>query len=209
MGKQRMIAPVQDNMDKCRTYREHKGKYQRAIENEFYFEALLIDYALIEDRLRSMLYHMGFLADRNNQKIWEPASESLRNIVSTYKSKRENDQLNITDISGKIKIIRCVLQWAEHTEGGYEQNPHLSALKFQCKGLNRKAFLKDLDALKEWCDYRNEVIHGLMNKNLESLSSELKSRTEEGMRLADRLDKQVRLIKKGHAIRNCINLETR
>ena len=65
----RMIKPVIDNADKQRTYREHKARYKKAMENEFYFEALLIDYALMEDRLRSMIYHMGFLRDRSCFKI--------------------------------------------------------------------------------------------------------------------------------------------
>lgn len=43
MESERQIKPVKDNIDKQRTYREHKGRYKRAMENEFYFEALLID----------------------------------------------------------------------------------------------------------------------------------------------------------------------
>ena len=32
----RKIQPVTDNLDKQRTYREHKGRYKRAMENEFF-----------------------------------------------------------------------------------------------------------------------------------------------------------------------------
>ena len=58
MGKnKRYIKPVADTMDKQNTYREWIGKYNKAIRYEFYYEAILIDYALLEDRLRSFLYY--------------------------------------------------------------------------------------------------------------------------------------------------------
>lgn len=100
----RIIKPVTDRMDKQRTYREHKGRYKRAMENGFHFEALLIDYALLEDRLRSMIYHMGFLTDRTTLKIWKKKAACLREIVSAYKNEQENDQLGITNINGKAKL---------------------------------------------------------------------------------------------------------
>lgn len=207
MRSQRKIKPVTDNVDKQRTYREHKGRYKRAMENEFFFEALLIDYALLEDRLRSMLYHMGFLKDRTSFKIWKKKVPCLREIVSAYKDKDETSQLGIINISGKAKIVRCVLKWAAYTEGGYQQDKHLSALKSQCEGLDIGGLLSTLDELKDWCAYRDEVIHGLMNKNLESLSDELKVHAETGMQLAVFLDNQVKLLKKGNKIRKSANLQ--
>ena len=54
MGK-RLIQPVSDNKDKQRTYTENMAKYKKAIAGEFFFEAMLIDYAMLEDRLRSFL----------------------------------------------------------------------------------------------------------------------------------------------------------
>ena len=207
MSNQRKIKPVTDNMDKQRTYREHKGRYKRAMENEFFFEALLIDYALLEDRLRSILYHMGFLKDRTAFKIWKKKAPYLQEIISLYKDKDETSQLGITSISGKTKIVRCVLKWAAFTEGGYQQDKHLSALKSQCEGLDIGGLLSALDELQDWCAYRNEVIHGLMNKNLESLSDELKVYAETGMQLASFLDNQEKLLKKGNKIRKNANLQ--
>ena len=207
MSSIRKIKPVIDNQDKQRTYREHKGRYKRAMENEFYFEALLIDYALLEDRLRSMIYHMGFLKDRVAYKIKNTKSSYLQEIISTYKDKHENSQLGITNISGKIKIIRCILKWVAYTEEGYPQDKHMTVLKSQCEGLDIDGLLCAFEDLKEWCEYRNEIIHALMNKNLESLSDELKIRAEEGMRLANFFDNQVKLLKKGNKIRKSANLQ--
>lgn len=52
----RMIKPVESNTDKAFTYRQMKGRYIKAISEQFYFETLMIDYAMIEDRLRSFIY---------------------------------------------------------------------------------------------------------------------------------------------------------
>ena len=80
----RLISPVTDNIDKQRTYREQMGRYKRAMQEGFYFEAMLISYATIEDRLFSMLYHMAF---RKNRKTLDPLKQqtliifrSLRHI---------------------------------------------------------------------------------------------------------------------------------
>ena len=128
-------------------------------------------------------------------------------MISSYKNADENCQLGITNISGKAKIIRCILKWAAYTEGGYQQDKHLSALKSQCEGLDIDGLLSALDDLTDWCAYRNEVIHGLMNKNLDSLSMELKAHAEAGMQLANYFDSQEKLLKKGNRIRKSANLQ--
>lgn len=66
---ERKIGVVIDNMDKCYTYAQHKGRYSQAMKYEFYFEALMIDYALMEDSLKSFLYHAGIFASRTSHKI--------------------------------------------------------------------------------------------------------------------------------------------
>lgn len=203
----RIIKPVIDNLDKQRTYREHKGRYKRAMENEFFFEALLIDYALLEDRLRSMIYHMGFLQNRKAHKIWKKKYSCLQEIVSMYKEDKENCQLGISNISGKAKIVRCILKWAAYTEGDFKEDPHLYTLKSQCEGLDSGGLIAAFDDLQAWCDYRNEVIHALMNKNLDSLSDNLKCHVEAGMQLANFFDNQEKILKKGNKVRKSANLK--
>lgn len=203
----RMIKPVIDNADKQRTYREHKVRYKKAMENEFYFEALLIDYALLEDRLRSMIYHMGFLCDRSCLKIWNKKTDFLKDVVSIYKEEDESYQLGISSISGKIKIVRCVLRWAAYTYRDYHNDKHLLSLKNKCEGLDIDGLLIAFEKLNEWRDYRNEVIHALMNKNIDSLSVELKQRAEEGMTLATFFDNQEKTLKRGNIIRKSAGLQ--
>lgn len=204
----RKICPVSNNTDKQRTYKENCGKYKKAIQEEFYFEAMLISYAMLEDRLRSFLYHIGALTNRQSTAVSSKKSKNqLKEIVSVYKTDKENDSLGITNISGKIKIIRCTLEWAATVNGGYEDDKYLAALKNQYEGnIDIKEMLDALEQLGGWLDYRNEIMHALLNKNVDSLHTELRERTLQGMELARKIDSFVSQVKKRNYIRRSIKL---
>ena len=68
-GIEKQIAAVKDNTEKQEAYRKQLGRYRRALNNEFYFEAMLIVYAMIEDRLRSFLYYIGALRKADDPKL--------------------------------------------------------------------------------------------------------------------------------------------
>lgn len=161
----------------------------------------------MEDRLRAIIYHIGFLKDRTAFRIWTKKHACLQEIISLYQDTTDSCQISIRDISEKIKIIRNVLLWAANSEDNYQQDRYLSTLKSRCQELDVDALLLSLNKLHEWCAYRNEVIHGLMNKNLESLSGGLKFKVEEGMLLANFFDNQEKHLKKGNKIRKSANLQ--
>ena len=203
----RYIQPVVDNYDKQNTYREWIGKYNKAIQYGFYYEALLIDYAMMEDRLRSFLYYMGALYDRQSFKANKgKAIPFLKTIVAEYKKKDESNGLAISSISGKRKIMRSVLFWAAEVEGVDKEQQYLWALKNQCESLDTAELLNQLSKMEAWCDYRNEIIHALMNKNVMSVNEELKERAVEGMEIARYFDAQLRIFKKGNKIRKSVQL---
>jgi uroporphyrinogen-III decarboxylase len=52
------------------------------------------------------------------------------------------------------------------------------------------------EKLDVWCDFRNQVMHGLMNKNSDSVNGYLKEQSEEGLKIFRYLDKLVRKIEK-------------
>ena len=85
----RMIKPVSSAKDKQRTYSEQMTRYNKAIRGEFYLEALLIDYAMLEDRLYAILYHMAFIANRKTLKIWKKTKPYLSSIVEKYKEEQQ------------------------------------------------------------------------------------------------------------------------
>ena len=109
---ERRITPVADNREKQQTYKDQMQRYSKAMKDEFFFEAMLIDYAMLEDRLRSTLYHAAFFANRDKAGCWKKTKPYLQNFVKRYKNEKENDALGVTNISGKIKVVRSMLRWA-------------------------------------------------------------------------------------------------
>ena len=116
--------------------------------------------------------------------------------------------MGITSISGKMALVKATIKWAESTSiDEVKENRYLAALKTQYDSMPNLGDLDPLlDTLQDWCKYRNEVIHALMNKNLESLNSQLAVRVDEGMQIARRLDAYVRSVKKYNRIRRSVNL---
>ena len=207
MGK-RKIGVVNDNMDKRYTYAEHKGRYNRAMKYEFYFEALLIDYALMEDRLKSFLYHAGVIQARTSFKIDcnKPNKKALKWIYCNYRKKDDVNLPQIKNISGKMDIIRAIFEWTSTATEIPDNNRYLKVLKNQCESVDIGEMLDTLDQIKDWCDYRNEIVHALMNKNIDSLNVELCDKAIEGMLIANRLDTYVRDMKKGNKVRISANM---
>ena len=203
---ERMILSVQNNKEKQQTYRKLLSKYDRAVEHEFYCEAIMISYAMIEDRLRSMIYHMGFIADRTKTVIWKNARPYLQQIVDDYKNEKEDDSLSLTSLSGKVKIIRSVCLWASNTEDGYRDTTHLTVLKGQLEGIDLANTVQVLDEVDRWRRYRNEVVHAMMNKNIFCLEESLLPCAEEGIRLARELDSIIKVFKTRNRVRKRIDL---
>lgn len=142
---------------------------------------------------------------RNSLKL-DNAKYSKTFLIDLYNqyTGRNNKGLNLSNISTKYNPIRAVLNWVATIEGTGEK--FQQKLKFVCESLDIQDVFDCFDKLEKWCGYRNEIIHGLMNKNMDSLYSELALRAEEGMRLATRIDSYVAVVKKGHIIRKSINL---
>lgn len=204
---QRAIEPVKDNHDKQRTYQEQLKKHKRAMTGEFYFEAIMIDYALMEDRLHSMLYHMGFLADRLDIKLYKKNRPLLVEMVTACMDAEAAKKLGISNITGKLKLIRSVVHWAANAPEE-QSDKYRAALNSRCRELDLQELEQTLDAVVNWCEYRNEIVHAMMNKNMDSLSQFLRERAEEGLRLARTLDSHLRILKKRGRIRTAAGLPT-
>ena len=51
--------PTITNQEKRQVYAELKSKLKLALNKEFYFEAVMLEYAIVEDRTASVLFHSG------------------------------------------------------------------------------------------------------------------------------------------------------
>lgn len=204
---ERLVTPVSNNLEKYYTYREYISKYNRAMRGEFYFEALLIDYAMLEDRLRSMLYYMGALQTRDSIKInCKKTQGLLKKIVHDYSAKDESNNLGITSITGKIRVVRCVALWALAVHEETIDDRYGIVLKKGMEGIDIDWLIRTLSDIQVWCRYRNEIIHCLLNKNIDSVGLSIAEQAETGFSLARDIDTQVRSIKRGNMIRRKMNL---
>ena len=208
MEKERQIAVVKDNSDKQVTYREQLGKYKRALNNEFYFEALLIVYAVLEDRMRSFLYYIGAVRRADSTKLNVSRTKSiLRRLYFGSDEEAEGKRIDLTQISAKQQLIASTITWTLEYEGVPEES-YLAILKDQYEScLNMDSFLSTLDEINDWRDYRNEIIHGLLNKNVESINAELKEQVEKGMVYARFVDSQVKALKRKDLIRKTMKIK--
>lgn len=192
---ERRIAPVADNTEK------------KAMKDGFFFEAMLIDYAVLEDRLRSMLYHAAFFASRDKTVCWKKTKPYFQRFVSEYKNTKENESLGVTNISGKIKVVRSMLRWIIEGDAIDHNDRYLQKLDYQCESLDIGAILETLDDIQDWCAYRNEIVHALLNKNITGVYAELETQAENGMKYARLIDSQVRILKKGNVVRKSVNAQ--
>lgn len=220
MPKQRVISPVETMQEKCETYRAEMARLKGALQQGFYFEAMLIEYALLEDRLRSFVYHAGLLQNRKASHML-PGKNAVRKDfnriaqrVKTWKledgketgNTSNFERLSVNKISDKIFIVRTIVLWSSELESLPDESRYLQALRGQCESLDAAALLETLDAIDTWRMYRNEVIHSLMNKRMESVQQKLSEQVEQGVQLARQLDAQVTILKKNNRIRKAARL---
>ena len=204
----RLIIPVSDNLDKKNTYTQYARRYNIALKNEFYFEAMLITYAMMEDRLRSWLYYLGCLDNKGSRDFdCKSCKKEIRFMFDNNDSSKFRFPV-IGNISGKRAILEATLKWADSGYENSENSKYLTAVKkYYEKKLNIHEVMEQFDKMEKWCSYRNEVIHALMNKNVESVNAELAERVVEGMAIARYFDNLVKRIKTNSGIRKSINLK--
>ena len=203
----RRIMPVTDHADKQNTYKIHMEQYKKAMKYGFYFESILIDYSCLEDRLRAALFYIGLLQQESDYKVTANRSKrvsAFKEIVHNYDAKAN---LGITSISGKRRIVASVFSFASNSKNANctdeIQKALYKKLHDESKCDEVLSLLKDIE---QWCGYRNEIIHSLMNKNIDSLRDQVAKKAEEGHNLFRRLDKQVQWIKKKQ-VRKAIGIE--
>lgn len=178
------IKPVTSNKNKRRTYALIMEKYKNAMENGYYGEAELIVYAYLEDRLRSFIYYSDGLDHWNSRKINE-------NMISIY----GNDKY-VEDISAKLDVINKVID-LNKLKKKYSGNDYADYLiKIYSVAFDSGKVKKLIGKINNWRKYRNEVVHALLNKDLDDMHCTFKNHVEEGYLLARELDNYVGMLKR-------------
>ena len=111
-------------------------------------------------------------------------------------------------MTGKLYIVREAVLWATRVTDGYEGDRYLVALTSQIESLDADALLQTLNDIEQWKNYRNEIVHSLLNKNVLSVEEKMMGIAIRGMDLARELDAHERVLKSGNVIRRSCGLTT-
>ena len=190
---------VKNNMEKYYSYKTQIEKYNRAIEEGFFYEAMLISYAIMEDRLLTFLDNIGFVRMPKTSDEKLSVSEELKPFLRSLTGEKKVD---IRNISVKRKLIKSILKMsyeeAEQYEKAYAEkqendkmNGYLQDLYMDIdeSGIDRKETLEMLKKQGEWCDRRNDIIHGLLDiKTGENFDNEVESLAKESLTIWRYLD---------------------
>ncbi|MGN0604940.1 MAG: hypothetical protein ACI4JM_00305 [Oscillospiraceae bacterium] len=91
-----------DNMQKYENYKTQMSRLKKAIKEEFYLEAIFIEYAVIEDRLESILVHSGNFNPKRHNKI----EKKLSKIEEMTREKKGLLRNYISD-----ELIESIYEW--------------------------------------------------------------------------------------------------
>lgn len=181
MARKPQIERAKNNKDKQQTYAKFLGIYKQSVEQGYYGEAELIVYAYMEDRLRALLYYIEAINTRDIIEI----NEQMQSLIGETRTPN--------GVVDKIKVIEASM---EKCDDAKDQNKYAAFLAEVYKhAFDNTEFEKCLEAIKKWCRYRNEVIHGLFNKNIEDLYKGYRQHVNDGYDLARELDNYVRQLK--------------
>lgn len=192
------VIKAANNMEKYYTYKELMERYKKAYEQEFYFESMFILYAVMEDRLRAILYHSGVIKQREDKNLdYSSNSKYLTEMFYEYNGNiaRKNHNIDFSKIFNKISMVRAILRW-ERQNTDYISSDYLKKLKIQYKEIDKQYFLKALNDVEKWKNYRNELIHSVLENNIDSINDTLKEKVDEGKQLINQLTELSRLVKK-------------
>ena len=110
-----------DNMQKYVNYKEQFGRLKKAMTYEFYLEAIFIEYAIIEDRLESVLRHSGKFNPQKHislntklSRIKEMQREK-NGLIKKYFSDEIIEDLSLWKES-RNSLIHALMKQALHTE---------------------------------------------------------------------------------------------
>ncbi|MDE7094719.1 MAG: hypothetical protein K2O52_07390 [Oscillospiraceae bacterium] len=212
--------------EKQKAYRVEYSRYKKALAQEFYLEGLVIGYAIIEDRLVSFLHYCGIVS-RNRNKL--AINKSIYPFIRILLNKSEDASIKVKDIRVKMNIVQALLELTPESAQQIENDTetiinrqnigkkrkkriltgYMVALQKKMDTLNRPELLSFLnDQLEPWRINRNNIVHALLSKRVESVTDVKKELSEMGYELTRVLDNNlVKPTKKGTDIRKKFNIQ--
>ena len=190
------IKQVNNNYEKYLSIKDINGRFNKAYKYEFYYECLWLNYALIEDRTKAFFYHIGFL--KRNRDGVHSNSKIKVTIRKLLKIDKEKNRYNFDKLFYKLDYISKLIAWVksdEETSSEYEKE----LKKVLNKYIVNDEFINTINYLNtDWRNIRNELVHGLCNKEIGAVSLELKALVENGYNSFKIITKAVSGIKRNN-----------
>lgn len=189
--------------DKHETYAAMLSRHNIAMKYGFCLEALLIDYAMLEDRLAAFLWAAGALNDIGKLSLGNRRNKAqLLGLYTAYTCK--DNLKDLKNISAKTDIILAMIGFAEKAYDGDDR--YLAALHRGMQEIDMVGLKNTLTELQGWCKYRNEIIHGAMTKNIYSLNEGLVEKAVDGLVYARMIDNESKKLKRRKYIRRSVSM---
>ena len=197
------IKESEKNTTKYETYKTMMSKHKAAMKNGFYFEALLIDYAMLEDRLDAFLWAAGVMNEMNVYSFGNKRNKNLLNDI--YKDYSGKDfKSSLRNISAKIDVIMSMINFGKKEYS--DDNKFLIELHNGLQSLDLDKLEETLSALNDWREFRNGIIHRAMKKSIFDLYDNLEENASLGLAYARTIDNESRKLKRHTNIRKSVKM---
>lgn len=121
------MEQISNNMQKYANYKEQMGRLKKALSQGFYLEAIFIEYAILEDRLESVLRHSGkwnpkpdaFVSLDSKRKKVAKLAEEKKSLAHKYFPEELTDGIESWK-NDRNRIIHALMKQSLHTEDLYE-----------------------------------------------------------------------------------------
>lgn len=190
MAENELIKDVASNTEKSDTYKKILSNYYKSRRQGFYFEGLLLIYALLEDRTSSILYYCGFTKKKNRRSATgrEKIKQDIKIILG-------GELKGFNTFSKKLNTIDKIVKWAKS-----DAKPQTDFQRDLKRSINRskslEKILKTVESLNgDWRENRNKIIHGLANKDYFDAQNAAKEICKQGKDAFDVLDRFSKLMK--------------
>ena len=178
---------------KADQYKEQKNRFKDALKAGCYLECIFIDYAMMEDRLLSILHHLNIAdRERGDGRGWakSPAAKraGYKSALKSLPTIQANGSLpKIDNISTKIEVLRALATLGEPAECC---NDFERWLRTDVRGRLVGYGVPDLcNQVTGWIRQRNDLVHALFGARARDYNAEaLEELAREGMDLACKLD---------------------
>ncbi len=167
-------------------YEEYLKKYDTAINNGFYIEAICIIYAILESELYKFLYLSGCINNKGDvTKKFKKEYKEIWHLKETYK-------FNIKNISSKRKYILAFLEFADNNIiincDIKKHEDYFNDLKGKlCNNVNFSKVRSNFSKMEKWCDIRNKIIHRLLKVKSDKEYVNMEACAKDGLKLCNEL----------------------